>query len=324
MTISAKVIADSLSPSGTRITTLQLLYPRFIHSEFMTHRVFSRNASSSRAIPVAKIIDAIITDPAVPVSWGKNQKGMQAEENVSDELAAQAHHAWVNGAQAAIVTAQALIDLGIHKQIANRVLEPWAHISVIVTATEWENFFELRDHKDAQPEIAALARAMKVAMDESTPLGLGPDDWHLPYVSKKDVVDIGFYAELLWSKNTDQCQRQFPSVSSMHEYMCLQVSAARCARVSYNTHDGQVPQIESDIKLADRLSDSKHMSPFEHQATPCGGCGRFHANFRNYISFRHMLERTEQERSRGAQQLKNLMESLRAQGYEVVGVASVQ
>lgn len=323
MTISAKVIADSISPRGDRITTLQLLYPRFIHAEFMTHRVFSRNASSSRAIPVAKIIGAIQNDPAMPVSWGQNQKGMQADQDVDAATRKKAEAVWLLGAQAAIKTAEAMIELGIHKQIANRVLEPWAHISVIVTATEWENFYTLRDHKDAQPEIAALAREMRVAMDGSTPNLLGEDDWHLPYVSKEDIGNVKLYADLLWSQNAEQCQRQFPNVVHMAEYMGLQASAARCARVSYNTHDGNRPKIEDDIKLADRLAASKHMSPFEHQATPCA-CGGFHANMRGYHTFRGMMEYTERMRGGAAQSLKNFVEMMARAGYTVEGIGSVQ
>jgi thymidylate synthase ThyX len=323
MTISAKVIADSLNAQGVRVTTLQLLYPRFIHAEFMTHRVFSRNASSSRAIPVTKIINAIINDPALPVSWGQNQKGMQADQDVDAATAARAKAVWLKGAEAAVVTAEALIELGIHKQIANRVLEPWAHISVIVTATEWENFYALRDHKDAQPEIAALARAMRVAMDESTPRLLGPNDWHLPYVTDEDRRLVGIFAETLWGHNTDQCHRQFDGVADLREYMLLQVSTARCARVSYNTHDGGKPKIEDDIKLADRLLASKHMSPFEHQVTPCG-CGQFHANMRGFHTFRGILETTERLRAHAALAQRRVVEELRRMGFEVVGEAPVQ
>lgn len=323
MTISAKVIADSVSAKGIRVTTLQLLYPRFIHAEFMTHRVFSRNASSSRAIPVAKIIGAIRDDPAMPVSWGQNQKGMQADQEVDAATAERAKAVWLKGAEAAIITAEAMIELGIHKQIANRVLEPWAHISVIVTATEWENFYALRDHKDAQPEIAALARAMRVAMNGSTPRLLGSDDWHLPYVGDEDRRLVGIFAETLWSHNTDQCHRQFDTVVDMREYMLLQVSTARCARVSYNTHDGGKPKIEDDIKLADRLLTSKHMSPFEHQVTPCP-CGTFHANMRGYHTFRGILEGTERLRAHAAMTQKRLVETLQRMGFEVVGEAGVQ
>lgn len=321
--ITAKVIADSVSEIGVRVTTLQLLYPRFIHSEFMTHRVFSRNASSSRAIPVSKIIDSIKHDPAMPVSWGKNQKGMQAGEEVDYETYRKAEAVWLAGRDAAVVTAKALIELGIHKQIANRVLEPWAHISVIVTATEWRNFFELRDHKDAQPEIAQLARVIKVAMDESKPKTLVHGAWHLPYVTDQDILDVKAYAATQWATNTDQCQRQFPDLARMEEYLTLQVSAARCARVSYNTHEGKRPLVLDDITLAERLSSSKHMSPFEHQATPCS-CGSFHANLRGHFSFRSLMEETERVRVMHAQGLKTFVENMEAAGYTVEGIGRVQ
>ena len=175
----------------------------------MTHRVFSRNASSSRAIPVEKIIRAIRETPAMPVSWGKNQKGMQAHENVDAETARQAEMIWLQGADLAIQTAQQLVDLGIHKQIANRVLEPWAVMSTIVTATDWDNFFELRRHKDAQPEIHELADRMFEAMEGSTPTVLtdsGPDSWHLPYIKKGDWAAVTAWVEQQFATQPTQCK----------------------------------------------------------------------------------------------------------------------
>jgi thymidylate synthase ThyX len=86
--ISAKIIADSISESeyGDRITTFELEYPRFIHGELMTHRLFSRNAASSRAIPINKMMDQVLTAPAMPVEWGLNKSGMQAEEMLKGQL----------------------------------------------------------------------------------------------------------------------------------------------------------------------------------------------------------------------------------------------
>ena len=154
MTITAKIIADSISPAGARLTTLQLRYPRFIHAEFMTHRMFSRNASSSRAIPVERLIQDVLDDPAMPVFWGKNQPGMQAREDhhalvggegvsgydhFDDSITREA--AWLISRGIAIQHAREFAKAGYHKQIVNRLLEPFSHINVVVTATEWENFF---------------------------------------------------------------------------------------------------------------------------------------------------------------------------------------
>jgi thymidylate synthase ThyX len=292
--ISAKIIADSASSNGDRITTMQLVYPRFIHSEFMTHRVFSRNASSSRAIPVFKIIQAIRETPALPVSWGKNQKGMQANEDVDYDTRCRAEAVWLNGANEAINTAQALVDLGVHKQIANRVLEPYAHITVIVTATDWDNFFELRRHKDAQPEIHELADRMFEAMEESKPTVLtedGPGSWHAPYINMGDWAKIGAWGRVQFASQPTQCEADYGDLQAMTEHHVLLVSAARCARVSYLNHDGTSPDLEKDIALANSLSESGHWSPFEHQACACSrDCGSYHANFKGFWSQRLLTQ----------------------------------
>lgn len=285
MTIEAKMIADSISPDGIRLSTLQLRYPRFIHSEFMTHRHFSRNASSSRAIPVERMIEDLRRDPAMPVYWGSNQKGMQAGEELTGPGLGVAHSEWETARDACITAAQMMIDHGLHKQIANRILEPWAHINVVVTATEWDNFFALRCHKDAQPEMKALALAIFNAMAGSHPTHLKPGEWHLPYVTTED-----------W--NGDQWNTGTPALDYLKK-----VSVARCARVSYLTHDGRQTPIEEDLALYDRLVGSHplHASPAEHQATPDdqwnnmgGGLEQWkhpelHGNFRGWIQYRKTL-----------------------------------
>jgi thymidylate synthase ThyX len=245
--ISAKVIESSLHPSeeGKPLITIQLRYPRFIHSELMTHRVFSRNASSSRAIPVPRMLQQVREEPAMPIHWGKNQPGMQAFEELDPETAESVRALWIEAAQRAVNVATAMSALGAHKQVVNRILEPFQFISVIVTATEWDNFFALRDHPAAQPEIRELARVMKLAIDGSRPNVLNYGEWHLPYVS--------------------QTERVYYNVDS-----CLKLSTARCARVSYLNHDGTEPSPEKDFELFDRLvgSEPLHASPIEHQATP--------------------------------------------------------
>lgn len=251
MTIEAKIIADSISPAGKRITTFQLRYPRFIHAELMTHRVFSRNASSSRAIPVERMIEDLRRDPAMPVYWGANQKGMQAGSPLVGEDRDMAEHIWLNSMESAIDYASRLMDIGLHKQIANRILEPWAHINVVVTATDYENFYALRRHSDAQPEIKVLADCMWLAQNQSTPELLEPGQWHLPYVEQRD-----------WDAITGEPSDWLDAAKK--------VSVARCARVSYLTHDGRQTTIEEDLALYDRLVGGMplHASPAEHQATP--------------------------------------------------------
>lgn len=242
MTITATIVADSVSPMGHRLTTFQLRYPRFIHAEVMTHRVFSRNASSSRAIPVAKMIEDLRRDPAMPVFWGANKPGMQAgaELEMHDLLGVKC--VWISAMEDAIAHVETLMKAGLHKQIANRILEPWAHINVVVTSSSFENFYALRRHADAQPEIKVLADAMWQAQQDSTPTLLQPGEWHLPYLTENEQLHPD----------------------------AIKVSVARCARVSYLTHDGRQTTLEEDIALYNRLVGQMplHASPAEHQATP--------------------------------------------------------
>lgn len=264
MTITASIIADSISPAGKRLTTMQLRYPRFIHAEFMTHRVFSRNASSSRAIPVAKMIEDLRRDPAMPVYWGSNKPGMQAGDSLHGIDLDHVKATWLQGMDRAIGSAERMMELGLHKQIANRVLEPWAHINVVVTGTEWANFFKLRCHADAQPEIKVLAEAMEQAMQLSLPQLVQEGEWHLPYIQfDRD-----------WAVASKHCQkgRITRDMPGKHEIYAVlrKVSTARCARVSYLTHDGRQTTVQEDIDLYHRLvvAEPLHASPAEHQATP--------------------------------------------------------
>lgn len=263
--ISAKIIEDSISVHKIRLTTLQLCYPRFIHSEFMTHRVFSRNASSSRAIPVTKVIDQVRSNPAVPIHYGKNQAGMQAVEELDTKNKQLVHRAWINAATAASNYAEFMTYCGAHKQLVNRILEPFQYIHVIVTATEFDNFFALRLHPDAQPEIYELAKQMKLAMENSTPYV--QQGWHLPYCTPQE--------------------KQTLSTETL-----LKISAARCARVSYLTHDGATPDIHKDLALYDRLVGSKplHASPIEHQAIAADP-DTWSNNFRGWTQYRYLVEK---------------------------------
>ena len=263
MTITAKIIADSITEDGNRLTTMQLMYQRFIHAEYMTHRVFSRNASSSRAIPIAKMIESIRKDPAMPTHWGKNQPGMQADEEVGPYEKHLAVEIWRQAMTNACRSADALASLGVHKQIANRLLEPFQHIHVVVTATEWDNFFALRDHPNAQPEFQELAGKMHELYETNTPKLVAFGDWHLPYTQESDGAVPGRIIK----------------------------SAASCARVSYTNHEGKESMWEEDVKLYERLTtaDPPHMSPVEHQAMAVPG-DKFYANFRGWRQHRWELE----------------------------------
>jgi thymidylate synthase ThyX len=242
----AKIIADSISEQGIRITTLELEFERFLLPQFNTHRQFSRSAQSSRAVPVQKMIDALQDDSnSNPLSFMKNESGMQSSEYLNDDDYFSAFRCYENAKADAIKWAINLNTIGVHKQWANRLLEPFSTVKVVVTATEWDNFFDLRLHHAAQPEMQVLAQAMKTALDESTPVLLDSTLWHLPYVSHDEYTGIG---------------TTFLDLAL--------ISAARCARVSYLNHDNSTPDIEKDLLLAQRLLADKHLSPFEHQAKP--------------------------------------------------------
>lgn len=259
MTTSAKIIADSIAPTGIRLTTLELRYQRFIHAEFMTHRVFERNASSSRAIPVERLIQDVLDDPAMPIHWGSNKPGMQAGAELDRRARELAIETWMRARDQAVTQARQLAAIGAHKQIVNRLLEPFAHINVVVTATDWANFFALRDHPDAQPEIAELARQMRTVMQGSTPRKLEYGEWHLPYVDDEDWNAAGYHVGHLSGYVGEEVVE-----------LLRKVSAARCARVSYKTHEGKRPTIEADLALYERLvgGDVVHATPTGHQAAP--------------------------------------------------------
>lgn len=244
--IKAKVVAHSKSAvNGKEIITMELEYPRFIHSEILTHRMFSRNAASSRAIPIKKMIELVDEDPAMPVHWGKNQPGMQAKEELDSQQKSYAIHEWQQAAHDAVGWAEVLNLRGVHKQVVNRILEPFQTMKTAVTATEWENFYWLRNHEDAQPEIKRLAEVMLEAVKESASVNLKVGEWHVPY-----------YGEGYW-KQGDNC-----SVEDV-----LAISASCCAQVSYRLLDDSIEKARMVYK---RLVESSpvHASPFEHQATP--------------------------------------------------------
>ncbi len=259
-----------------------MTFPRIVLAEFNTHRVFSRNSASSRAIPVEKMLKRVDEDPFIPVYWGKNQRGMQAEQEVTAEEAAVATREWLKARDLAVQQAKSLLALGIHKQITNRLLEPFLWQTVIVSSTEWDNWDALRRHPDAQPEIKRCADLLFVAKEASKPFELLKGEWHLPLtpelddvLSRHGVVDWDY-----WKK----------------------VSVGRCARVSYLTHDGKRDP-DADIALGMKLQASGHMSPFEHVARPLGwmdlspyeydAAKTFRGNFRGFLQYRKELPHEE-------------------------------
>ena len=279
--ITAKILLDSVNPAGSRITTWILTYPRFIHAEFMTHRVFSRNASSSRAIPVKMMLEDVKNNPAMPVFWGKNQSGMQAKEELDNtekyaevrkELKygegllittkkQEAKREWLLARDEMVARVEKLNEIGLHKQIANRLLEPWMNITVIATATDHENFLSLRAHEDTQPEFQDLAYKMLDLYQSNVPNKLKEDEWHIPF---GDKIDTGRLEDIIYKDIPDDFGYTHAPNSEFIN-LKLKISTARCARVSYLNFEGK-DDYTKDIELHDILKNSGHWSPFEHCA----------------------------------------------------------
>lgn len=262
----ATVIEDSVNKYGTRAISLELSYPTIILAEFNTHRVLSRSSSSQRAIPTKKIIRRVWDEPFVPEYWGQNIAGMQAKQELSGIKLETAKFVWRLASKVACGFVWGLDMIGLHKQIANRILAPWQWTRTIVTSTEWDNFFALRLHPDAQPEFYTLAGMMKDAIDNSAPRFLEQGEWHLPYVDPYEVEMYGLEVG-------------------------IKTSVARCARVSYLNHEGRSSDIEQDIALHDMLvgSEPKHASPAEHQLTPAKA-EKFYYNVNAWKSYRYYME----------------------------------
>lgn len=244
---SVQVISDSIrwdcwpwraskgyQDSPGRIVTLQMRYPRWIHAEFMTHRDRARNAASSRAVSVKKGLE---NNKFRPKDIPSEQRGMQGGDQLSLDHKRAAGAIIEQMAQFATASCTALAQLGVHKSVVNRYLEPFSYIEVVCTATRWDHFLGLRDHKDAEPHFQELARMIREALNNSVPV---PSDYHLPYVDPGEVDSIE---------------------------KCLKVSAARCAGISYRRPDFTV---EKELEVCQKLVDNKHSSPLEHPATSYG------------------------------------------------------
>lgn len=235
---SAKVIKHSISPEGKEIVTMVVTFPRYILAEFNTHRVFSKNTASSRAIPVSKFIKQVEEDPVLPIFWGKNQSGMKAVVELSNLDIVKAICVWAKAKSQMVDAAKKLQVLDVHKQITNRLLEPWFYVTVLVTSTEWNNFFKLRCSIDAQPEMKQIADLMRKALSESTASPLNYGQWHIPF--GEECFNLSLVEK-------------------------LKVATARAARVSYVNFNGDI-DTNKDLLLHDDLKISGHWSPFEHCA----------------------------------------------------------
>lgn len=282
----AKVIADS-NYRDTRLVTLEIDLWRAVLPEFNTHRMISRNFQSTRAVPTNKLIQQIRENPYVPVKFARNQQGMVAGEAFSGSEYDQALGEWLSAANSAADHAQSLTEMGVHKEVAGRLLEPFMWTKGVVTATEkaWNEFFKLRLHPDAQPEIYALAEKIKDAIDGSQPVTLKAGKWHLPYVT----ASVGNNAKIQYNPTTD---------TLIGTENAIKISSSCCAQVSYRKLDDS---LEKATKVYDMLNlpidgvypdDPPHFSPTEHIAK-AGDCdeklsGNFHST--DFIQYRKVLE----------------------------------
>lgn len=279
--INAKLVAYSVSPLGKKIATFELTYHRYIHGEFMTHRLFSRNAMSSRAVPVAKMLDAIRQAPAMPIHWGKNQPGMQAKEECDEIIEYYFSYFnredwWQSAKDEMIEYAEGFASAGYHKQIVNRLVEPFQMMKTVMTATELDNFFWLRLDADAQPEIFELARCMRECLLKVKPELLEAGEWHTPYVDHcSRHPDEG----IIYSVDNEDGS---PRILTKEE--ALAISSSCCAQVSYRNLDNTY---DKAMAIYGRLlSGAKvHASPFEHQATPIDRLDKELDGFTPYMSW---------------------------------------
>ncbi len=284
--ISAKIVADSINEQGDRITTFTVILPRFLLSEFNTHRMFSRNSASSRARPFQVMLKEVLEDPFIPIKWLSHHKGMQGTNEVDNpELSKKA---WLQARDNAIKSALELDKTDVTKQLVNRLIEPFMFHEIIVTSTTYENFFALRAHADAEIHIAYLAQLMLDEYNASTPQLLKQGEWHLPFGDQMDDERIMKLVSDL--KTVDMLKRE--------------IASARCARISYKTFGSEDSyNYEADCKLFNSLVSSNHMSPTEHSARAMTQeeyniNNAQSGNFKGFIQFRKLFASENQCDSR--------------------------
>lgn len=327
--ISAKIICDSISQQGQRITTFEVEAPRIILAEINTHNALSKNCSSTRAITLAKAIEQIEQNGFTPLYWGKKQGGMAAEQEVTGRALEFAPVYWEMARNTATTMVKVFDNLEIHKQIAGRLLEPFQMVKQVLTATDLDNFFNLRIHPEAQPEILMLAYKMYNALQESPPTALQAGEWHTPYIERERDQYTGKLRYFQWDKDVSGTETDgYMYEISLTLEQAQRISASCCAQVSYRNTDNSLDKADT---IFDRLihADVLHASPFEHLATPVQkelyltedtGCsielderrsvnvkeapttwekgithlrrdGSFGSgNLRNWISYRHLME----------------------------------
>lgn len=299
MGFAVTVIRDTIAPNRKRLTSVAATFPRIVLAEVNTHRDRARNAASSRAIPWGVMSGNIADDPFIPLKWGLEQSGMQTGGDIPPELAKHAEHLWRQACTYALHFGDRIHNIGadylksnpdadpsfanirIHKSIPNRVVEPWMWCTQIMTATEWNNFFRLRCHPDAEIHFQRIATMIRDARAASVPEELKEGEWHMPYITAEDLEEIRS-----WEQDSDPVQG-----IDWYTWNALKISTARCARVSYLTHDKK-RDLKKDVGLFETLSTGSgfgHWSPHEHPAQALSTMERS-GPFVGYKQFRKYFE----------------------------------
>lgn len=285
--ISAKVVADSINESGNRITSLVVVIPRIVLAELNTHRALSKNSASSRAIPFKKMAKMVEENPFIPIAFQKDHKGMQGTEYFTEEEIKKNGiiEEWLGARDYALHRANVLHEKGVTKQLVNRLLEPFMYHTVLITATEWENFMALRNHEDAEIHIKEAAVKILEALNSSTPKLLKKDEWHIPFGDDLDYERV-----------TKMYSETSIVPDKLIKGLMVEIATARCARVSYLNFEGK-DDYEADVKLHDQLLDSGHMSPFEHCAQAKDG-NTISGNFVGWFQYRKLYQEENRKDNR--------------------------
>lgn len=290
-----EIVADSLSPQGHRITSMVVTLPRFLLAELNTHRALSRNSASSRAIRFESMLTSAMTKPFIPLEWQKDHPGMQGKELVDAVTALQAVNIWLQARNQMADYANCLNkNLGVTKQLANRLLEPFMYHTALITATEWENFFALRAHEHAEIHFQDIADRMLKAMNESQPVKLRAGMWHIPFGDKFKLNDL--YAHLGLDTGSSLNEKEGEEITEL----MVKLATVRCARISYLNH-GKETTINEDLVLHDRLAASGHWSAFEHCARVVNiarNADVWSGNFRGFEQYRKTFANENRKDSR--------------------------
>lgn len=245
-TIQAEIIADSVWPiigHNKRLTTFKLVVPHSVLGHLVRHRAFSLSVASNRALRSSSVMDTLNYIP----DWRTAQKGMQPAEFINDKNKRDYLDDIVYTLKN--YTSEYVNEMvnkhNVAKELTNRYLAPFQLVTVLVTSSEYSNFFNLRDHQDAQYDTQIVARKMKKLLEENTPTYLERGEWHLPFISYGEAKDNTIIEQIA-------------------------ASVARCARTSYKLPNSENrSDIISDIRLFNKLiTPPIHASPLEHVATP--------------------------------------------------------